>query len=197
MPVDFSVIILSPLLAEFSKRYPGIRFELDISPKIADLIGDSIDVAIRMGQPKDKNLIARRIAEFETLLVASPEYLRSRGAPKTPQDLLRHDCLRTHDQTWVLNHRDGRSESVAVSGSFVANNKGLLHQLATRGQGIIQSSLAFVEEDLRDKRLVRVLPDWKPPCVQAFALTTTRLLPAKVRLFLDFLEENLNSKACS
>ncbi|MFM2035449.1 MAG: hypothetical protein RL459_714 [Pseudomonadota bacterium] len=190
-PVDFSVIYLSPLLADFSRRYPGIRFNLDLTPNQADLMGDPVDVAIRMGPPKDQSLIARPIARLTTILVASPDYLRQRGVPAEPQDLLGHDCLRMKDAPWRLNHRDGSSQSVEVGGQFVANSRGLLQQLALGGQGIVQTAESWVQADLAEQRLVRVLPDWAPPAVTAYALTATRLLPAKVRVFIDYLVANM------
>ena len=187
MPVDFSVIYLSPLLADFSLRYPGIRFDLDLTPNRADLVGDPVDVAIRMGRPRDQSLIARPIARLGTVLVASADYLRRRGLPAHPQDLVNHDCLRMKEAPWTLIHRDGSSQTVEVSGQFVANNRGLLQQLALGGQGIVQSADSWVQADLAARRLVRVLPDWTPPVVEAYALTATRLLPAKVRVFIDYL----------
>lgn len=185
------MIYLSPLLADFSRRYPGVRFDRDLTPHQADLMGDPVDVAIRMGPPKDQSLIARPIARIEAVLVASLDYLRQRELPTKPQDLLAHDCLRMKDAPWRLIHRDGRRETVEVSGLFIANNRGLLQQLALAGQGIVQSSKSWVQADLESGRLVQVLPDWAPPIVEAFALTTTRLLPAKVRVFLDFLLQNM------
>jgi DNA-binding transcriptional LysR family regulator len=80
------VIYLSPLLADFSRRYPGIRFDLDLTPNRADLDGDPVDVAIRMGLPQDQNLIARPIARLATVLVAARR-LQRRGMPAWPQDL--------------------------------------------------------------------------------------------------------------
>jgi len=191
MPVDFSVIYLSPLLADFSSRYPGIRFNLDLTPSQADLVGDPVDVAIRMGPPKDQSLIARPNARLGTVLVASPDYLQRRGAPAQPQDLLVHDCLRMKDAPWTLIHRDGASLSIDVQGQFVANSRGLLQQLALSGQGIVQTADSWVQADLAAQRLVRVLPDWTPPVVSAYALTATRLLSAKVRVFIDYLVANM------
>ena len=192
IPVDFSVIYLSPLLAEFSRLYPRIHFDLNLTPNQADLVSDPVDIAIRMGPPKDQSLIARPIARIETLLAASPDYLRQRGMPVQAQDLQAHDCLRMKDAPWTLNHRDGSSQTVAVNGQFVANNRGLLLQLALGGQGIVQTAASWVSADLASGRLVRVLPDWTPPLVQAYALTATRLLPAKVRVFMDFLVSRMN-----
>jgi DNA-binding transcriptional LysR family regulator len=191
MPVDFSVIHLSPLLADFSLRYPGIRFDLNLTPTHTDIMGDPVDFAIRMQQPKDQSLIARPIARIEMVLAASPDYLRKQGSPNKPQDLLTHNCLRMKDAPWALIHRDGMSQTVDVSGSFVANNRGLLHQLALGGMGVVQASKAWIQADLQSNRLVHLMQDWSPPVVQAFAITTTRLLPARVRIFLDFLVDNM------
>lgn len=193
MPVDFTVIHLSDVLAEFARLHPGIGFELDLTPNQADLVGDGVDLAIRMGPPSDQNLIARPIARLATILVASPGYLARRGAPEVPGDLARHECLRMKHAPWTLVHRDGRAETVEVGGQVVANNRGLLRNLALRDLGIIQSS----GEDTRDTGLVRVLRDWTPPPVQAYALTTTRLLPARVRVFLDFLVARLQRPPAS
>ncbi|MEY3446820.1 MAG: hypothetical protein RIR45_1575 [Pseudomonadota bacterium] len=195
VPVDFSVIYLSPLLADFSRRYPGIGFDLDLTPNHANLMGDPVDVAIRMAPPKDQNLIARAIARLEMVLIASPDYLRQHGTPSQPHDLLAHNCLRMKDAPWVLMHRDGGSQSVEASGQFIANNRGLLHQLALNGQGIVQASSDWAKADLEAGRLVHILQDWAPPVVQAYAITTTRLLPARVRVFLDFLLENMAQPA--
>lgn len=197
IPVDFSVYYLSPILAEFSRRYPAIQFNLDLTPNQADLVGDPVDFVIRMGAPKDQTLIARPIAEIPTILVASPDYLRQRGRPAQPQDLKDHSCLRMKEAPWQLSDRDGSSQIVEVGGPFIANNHGLMYQLALGGHGIIQTSKAWAQSDLKAKRLVHVMPRWSPPTVQVFALTTTRLLPAKVRLFLDFLVEGMTSQASS
>ncbi len=187
VPVDFSLIYLSPLLADFGRRYPGIHFDLDVSPNLADMMGEKVDVAIRIGLPKDQRLIARLIASLPRILVASPDYLHEHGVPKQAQDLHSHACLRTKDTSWNLIHQNGDMQTVAVTGQFVANNPGLLYQLALNGHGIVQSTENLVTADLAAGRLVRVLPDWRPPVVEVYALTTTRLLPAKVRVFIDYL----------
>ena len=96
------------------------------------------------------------------------------------------------DAPWVLTDRHGHSQSIEVSGPFVANNRALLHQLALAGQGIIQSAKAWAQPALEAGQLVHLLPQWAPPTVEVFALTTTRLLPARVRLFLDFLVDRMD-----
>lgn len=191
LPVDFAVHYLRPVLTAFARHYPGIRFDLDLTPNLADLLGDPVDLAIRMSPPKDGHLIARPIARLPTILVAAPGYLRDRGHPSTPHDLLAHDCLRMKDAPWVLLDAAGNKTAVEVNGAFTANNIGLLYQLALEGNGIAQYAEQLAQADLAVGRLVQVLPPWRPPAVQAFAITTTRLLPAKVRVFLEFLTQNL------
>jgi DNA-binding transcriptional LysR family regulator len=188
LPVDFSVIYLSPMLADFALLYPGIRFELDLTPTQANLVAGSVDVAIRMGPPKEQNLIARNIAALDVGLFASPSYLKKRGHPAAPQHLSAHECLRMRDGPWTLNPiQGGHSETVEVTGRFVANNVGMLRQLALAGMGIMTIAESWVAEDVAAGTLVRVLPKWRPPMAQAYALTETRLLPAKVRVFIDYL----------
>lgn len=193
MPVDFSIVFLSPVLADFAALYPDIRFDLDLTPASANVVGDAVDVSIRMWEPKEQNVIAKHIATLETGLYASPAYLKKRGAIRKPQDLLNHDCLRMRESGWVLRHTDGSvNETVAVSGQFVANNVGFLRDLALRDQGVFLNALKMAEGNLADQTLVRVLPEWSMPEVPIYALTATRLLSSKVRLFVDHLAEKFN-----
>jgi len=192
MPVDFSVVFLTQLFVDFGSLYPDIRFELDLTPASADVVGDAVDLSIRMREPKEQNVIARRLATLQTELYASPEYLKKRGIPRSPQDLLKHVCLRMRDGPWVLHRADASGEeTVAVTGQFVANNVGYLHNLAMRDAGIFMSARKMVQHDLDRHALVRVLPDWTTQDMTIFALTGTRLLPNKVRMLMDYLAKNL------
>lgn len=195
LPVDFSVLYLAPLLADFVQRYPRIRFDLDLTSAQADLLSDPLDLAIRIGKPrteKEGHLIARPLAELARGLYASPHYLAQHGTPHTPQELPQHQCLRVSEADWTLTHTATQSRhAVAASGAYIANNIGMLRQLALHHQGIFLSVPSMIASDLEQGKLVRVLPDWEPTPVQAYALTTTRLLSAKVRAFVDFLAARL------
>lgn len=194
MPVDFSIVFLTQLLADFGLQYPDIRFELDLTPASADVVGDAVDVAIRMREPKEPNVIAKRLATLKTELYASPAYLQARGEPRSPQDLQTHACLRMRDSPWVLHcTKVPGKEIVAVTGQFIANNAGFLRSLAKGGHGIVMSARKMVQPDLDAGALVRVLPDWAVQDVSIFALTGTRLLPSKVRMFVDYLAIHLPS----
>ena len=195
MPVDFSIVFLTQLLADFGLLYPDIRFELDLTPASADVVGDAVDVSIRMREPTEQNVIAKRLATLQSELYASPVYLKSNGVPSSPQDLLNHECLRMRDSPWVLRRTDGSGEEVvvAVTGQFVANNFGYLRSLGLHGHGIFVAAKKMVQPDLNSQALVRVLPDWTMQDVQIYALTGTRLLPSKVRMLVEYLAKNLPS----
>ena len=192
MPVDFSIVFLTQLLADFGLLYPNIQFELDLTPASADVVGDAVDVSIRMREPTEQNVIAKRLATLQIELYASPAYLKSNGVPSSPQDLLNHECLRMRDSPWVLRRTDGSGEeAVPVTGQFVANNAGYLRGLALRDHGIVMSAKKMVQPDLDAHTLVRVLPDWRMHDVSIYALTGTRLLPSKVRMLVDYLAKHL------
>jgi DNA-binding transcriptional LysR family regulator len=100
------------------------------------------------------------------------------------------------DGPWTLHPRAGGPAAVVeVSGRFVANNVGMLRQLALAGLGIMANVERWAAQDVAEGRLVRVLPEWAPPPSEAYALTETRLLPAKVRVFIDYLARRMSGPA--
>lgn len=192
VPVDFALVYLSDILGEFTRTYPGIRLDLDVSPRQSDLVAEPFDVTIRIGLPSEPNLIARKLVEAEMGLFASPGYFCDITPPETPKALLAHTCLRIADRAWQLEGPTGRTQ-IAVQGSVTANNLGLLHRLCLRGHGIASLPVALVASDVDAGRLMAVLPDWRPSRIVVYALTETKLLPAKVRVFIDFLIDRLKA----
>jgi DNA-binding transcriptional LysR family regulator len=192
LPVDFANIYLAPLIAEFARRYPGISFEFDITPRRVDLVTEPFDVAIRIGESPDSNLIARQLARLPRYFYASPRYLELFGEPNQPVDLAQHESLllRAQGDTWTLHHGDETVE-VAVGGRFRLNSIGMIRRLATLDQGIAMLAEEIVAEDLAEGRLRRVLPQWQGAPVPVYAITETRLLPAKTQRFIEFLRESL------
>ena len=194
MPVDFSVMYLSKVLSEFGALYPDIEFALDLNPGQSNLLTDGVDLAIRLGPPRDNQLIARQMATMQTGLYAAPAYLARNGNPHQPQDLLAHQCLRMRAAPWLLTRvADGHTESVAVHGRVMANNFGMLRNMALAGEGIMLNGEKLFQSDSDRQQLVRVLPEWEMPSVPVYVVTATRLLPAKVRVFIDFLMAKMNS----
>ncbi|UXY09338.1 substrate binding domain-containing protein [Kosakonia sp. ML.JS2a] len=192
LPVDFAVTYLAPLIAEFAELYPRINFEFDLTPRKVDLISEPSDVAIRMGEPENSQLIARKLASLTAFLYASPEYLERSGTPSVPSELEDHECVgMLKINSWTLHHGK-ETQTVNVSGRFALNNVGMIRRLATLHQGIMLMPKEVVADELATGSLVQVLPDWHGSPRAVYALTETRLIPAKVQRFIDFLRERLS-----
>lgn len=194
LPVDFSTVFLAPLIAQFAHQYPGIRFELDLSPRRADLVSEPLDLAIRMGEQPDSGLIARQIGSFPRYLYAAPRYLKLSGEPAQPADLKQHECLRlgsgVESAIWTLYNAD-ETIDVRISGRFVVNSIGMLKRLTALEMGISIQTPGIVSEEVAAGRLQRVLPEWEAAPLPVYAITETRLLPAKTKRFIEFLSAGL------
>lgn len=191
LPVDFATIYMAPLLADFARRYPGITFDFDLTPRRVDLVTEPFDVAIRMGELTDSTLIARQLARLSVLVCASPRYLELSGEPTHPAELEQHECLGfPKADTWTL-HRGVETVEVEVGGRFHVNSVGMFRRLATLDLGVALLPEEIAAEDLAAGRLRRILPDWEGRSTPVYALTETRLLPAKTQRFIEFLQERL------
>ena len=190
MPVDLGVLVVGPLLTDFARKFPGITFDMDLSPRRTDLIGDHVDVAIRLGTVKGDQLVARRIGSIEQALFAAPAYLALHGTPTQPADLVEHECIMAHgakpQALWRLQG-DTESTEVVVRGRFMVNNVGLMRVLAERGMGVAVLDPSLVREPLASGSLVHVLPAWSVQRLPVHAVMSSRLQPARVRALLDFL----------
>ena len=195
MPGDFANVTLSTMLARFVRDHPAISLEVDVSPRRVDLIAESFDLAIRMGDlPEDSTLAARRVAIQQFGLYAAPSYLAQRGLPEQPDDLLRHDLLCVLSRAggavpWVLQRGKVRWEK-ALTARLTANSPQLLARIACSGAGIAASTDFIVAKHVARGQLVRVLPEWEMPVATGWAVFPgRRLMPAKTRAFLDMLDE--------
>ncbi|MDB5838243.1 MAG: LysR family transcriptional regulator [Herminiimonas sp.] len=202
MPADFANLMLATLLVDFIARYPAISLELDLSPRRVDLIGENFDLAVRMGDlANDATLAARRIAVFSAGLYASPVYLEGRGAPDGPEGLMRHDTLRLLTRAgspapWVMQRAGQRWEGVPP-GRATINSPELLLRMARQGAGIAIVDDHSAEPYLRSGELVAVLPDWRLPSTDAWAVFPgRRLMPARTRVFIDALLAEFTGPRC-
>ncbi|SCK28264.1 LysR family transcriptional regulator [Vogesella sp. LIG4] len=196
LPVDFSVTYLAPLIAEFANRYPGLTFDFDLTPRRSDLVSEPFDVAIRMGAPENSQLIARHLASLQARLYASPGYLQRAGEPQTPAELAGHECLsmlKSGAANWVLN-KGSETAQVAVSGRFTLNNVGMIRRLATLDMGIMLMPEEIAADDVATGKLRRILPEWHGAPLPVYAITETRLIPAKTQRFIEFLRERLGQR---
>jgi len=194
LPVDFSVIYLAPLIAEFAGRYPGITFDFDLTPRRVDLVTEPFDVAIRMGELPSSTLIARRLVSLSVQAYASPRYLEISGEPTHPNDLAHHECLGFPKVGKWTMYREKEVVEVNVGGRFHANSVGMFRRLATLNLGVVLLPERIVAEDVMAGRLRQVLLGWQGSSVPVYALTETRLLPAKTQRFIEFLQEHFGSQ---
>ncbi|MFC5578822.1 LysR family transcriptional regulator [Lysobacter niabensis] len=196
MSSTFGRLYISPLLPEFLALHPGVRVSVDLNDLKVDLVSAGMDLAIRIGALDDSSQVARKLANNRRVLCASPEYLRTRGEPRTPDDLAGHECLllvgsQGRQDVWRL--QDGEREvAVRVQGRIESNQGELLRDAAVAGLGIALHSTWHVNGDLRAGRLQVVLPDYPLADTGIHAvMPQRRLVPPRVRAFVDFLAERL------
>ena len=194
MPGDYARLHFPRAIATFIEAYPEIQLDIDLSSRRVDVIGERYDLAIRMGElSDDATLVAKKIDEQHFGLYASPIYLALHVAPLHPDELMNHAAVRLLSDRgtavpWSL--LSGKAEWQGVPpGRLTLNSPDMIQQLLLDGAGIGALPCRFVAEDVRLKRLVRVLPDWSLPTVPAWAvMPMRRYLPAKTRAFLAHLE---------
>lgn len=196
--VSFGRLHIVPALREFLHAYPGIRLDLRLSDRIIDMAENAIDVAIRIGPLRDSAMVARKLAPSHLVLCASPGYLAERGAPQHPQDLAGHECLVLGSMhPWPFRMPDGSSLAVRVKGQMASDNGEALRDASVAGLGIALQSTWAISEQLKDGRLVKVLPEY-PIAVDAVvsAVYLNRsFLPPKTRAFIDFFAARFGGDA--
>ncbi|WP_243140646.1 LysR family transcriptional regulator [Pelistega ratti] len=192
IPVDFAYDILSPLLPEFHQRYPLIQLAFDITPRKVDIITETFDMVIRMGEQKNSSLISRKLVTLTRSLYASAHYLAHSGIPNTPEELIHHQCLQLHHQSqWHLIHHSKKEKMIEIQGSFEGNSVGMNLRLACEGLGITILPDILAQQYVQAGKIQRILPTWHAKPITAYILTTTKLLPAKTQVFINFLKEKL------
>jgi DNA-binding transcriptional LysR family regulator len=191
---NFGTHRVAPAIAGFLARHPGVKFDVQLSDRIVDLVEEGFDLAIRIGGAGAENLVARKLGETCLVLCAAPEYLAKHGTPTTPDDLVRHNCL-TYEYApprnqWRFRGPDGREHTVRVGGSVHSNSGDLNSALAARGAGVAFEPDFIVGGEVRAGRLVALLPDYPLVPSPIYAVYPTRKhLSAKVRLFVEYLVE--------
>ncbi|NMK48191.1 LysR family transcriptional regulator [Achromobacter sp. Bel] len=191
--VDYGNRIVAPALAAFARRHPALRVSYQASSAHADLIGDRLDLAIRVGTLADSSYRATPIGQFKLLLVASPALLAEHGAPRTPEALAAMPWLANRpgrSAQWRLTDGKGREHALRVAPVAHADTASALLAFAEAGCGVAALPDWLLEEPLARGAVRRVLPSYSLPPQQVFAVyPDTRHVSAKVRRFIDFLRE--------
>ena len=198
-PAGFGRKHVAPLVRQFLSTNPEVTVNLDLTDRLVDLVNESIDCAVRIGELADSSLVSLRLGEMQRAVVASPDYLARRGIPQAVEDLARHDCLALGQQRgWLFRHQDkpGEHVTIKVSGRLECNDGAVLHEWALAGEGLAWRSLWEVGEDLRAGRLVTVLDHLATAPMGIYAVfPQRRQLPLRVRLFIDTLKNSYGNPA--
>ena len=197
--LGFGRTTIAPLVSAFAREYPDVELQLQLTDRPIDLVEEAFDLGIRFGALPDTRLTARRILSNKRFLCASPAYLKRAGMPQAPDDLTRHSCIihRQNDEAWSIWRlaRGRRVQSVKVRGALSSNDGDVALGWALDGHGILLRSEWDLAKYLASGRLQVVLPDFTPPPADLFVFyASRRQLPAKVRVFIDFLVGRFGAK---
>jgi DNA-binding transcriptional LysR family regulator len=189
-PIVFGRLHVLPVTTEFLKAYPEIDVRLVFADRIVNLFEEQIDLAVRIGDLPDSSLIATRIGAIRHVVCGSPGYFAARGMPGIPDELGRHDCITfeglVSPSVWTFTF--GKAiKSVSVHSRLIVNTAEAAINAAAAGVGITRVLSYQVAQEIRANQLVLALEDFEPaPWPVSLVYTDQRLLPSKVRVFLDY-----------
>ena len=195
-PSVFGRLHVAPAMSDFLEKYPAVRGELLLGDRLANLVEEGIDAAVRIGALDDSTYVARPVGSTRRVVVASPQYLASSKKLRSPGDLQRHRVIQftalTPDRDWKFFHR-GRERRVAVTPQYVTNSADAAIVRAERDGGLAMLLSYQVRQAVQAGRLAIVLRQFEPPPLPIQILfPTTRLLSAKVRAFIEFVASTCN-----
>ncbi|EJN03571.1 LysR family transcriptional regulator [Herbaspirillum sp. YR522] len=190
-PAGFGRQHVAPLLPSFLAEHRDLTLTLNLNDRIADVIGEGIDVAIRIAPLSDSNLVSIKLADNQRVIVAAPSYLRRHGTPQTPDQLVRHNCLAMSSEGsqrgWTLR-QNGKQALFKVGGNMVCNDGQVLHDWALEGRGLAWRSMWEVGAALEAGQLTTVLDKFAAPAPSIYAVFAQRRhLPLRIRALVDFL----------
>lgn len=197
VPMSFGVTVVAPLLPSFLQQYPDVSVDLHLSDAVVDLIGDGLDLALRIGSLPDSSLMARRLAPVAGVTVASPAYLDKRGRPTHPSELAAHDCfgyayLRTRD-TWHFVNNAEQEVTVRPTGRLRVNNGEAVLPAAIAGLGIAALPEFIARSAIADGKLERILTGWSATRIGLYLVTpSSGPRPARVQALMDFFTDALS-----
>ena len=193
MPPEMGIFIMNDVVASFIKQYPLLQLDIELSPRVVDLVEEGIDLALRVGELSDSSLIGRKIASTRLKLFASTEYLKLKGEPQTPDELVNHQCISTllNTQGWAFtNWNDG--QPINLNFRIRANSLSFCREMLKQDLGIARMPEAFCRNDVTSGKMKEILTDYQTPLIHIHALYPSRRhLNPKVRLFIDHMLESL------
>lgn len=195
-PADLGDGLLGELVQQVQAVYPALALELLLTDRYVDLIADGVDVAIRTGELRDSSLIAKTLGAIQWASFASTDYLAQSPALQAPQDLTQHRCIQFTPMgrdSWTLQQASG-SMTIPLPGTTLINSIGVVHAMASNGQGVALLPTYICKTAVANGRLQRVLPGWqgrKDPLHLVYP--QQRYMPPKLRAFLDLAQPILTA----
>lgn len=189
----FARLLIVPRLPEFLKRHPYLEIDIVLDDRVIDLVSEGIDVALRMGQLSDSSALARRLAQGQRSVIATPAYLKRAGTPSVPADLAAHEAIvySQLENSWMFR-KGGTEASVAIRGRVRVSAAEGIRAAVLADMGLTVNSDWMFAPELQSGAVVRVLEDWRLPPVDLWAVFPTgRLASAKARAFADFVETGM------
>lgn len=199
-PMSFGTIRLNPVLLDFARAFPDIQLDVNFSDRVANLVDDGFDAAVRIGQPSDTSLIARKLCDARVVLVASPAYIEKHGMPKRPEELAERDCIIDTNFRDPFNwpfpsKNNGEVVQIAVSGRLRFSNGEACLAAAEAGLGVARIPSFIAGPSLRDGRVRRLLGAMEEPAYTIHALyPPAKHLALKVRVLVDFLANSFRGQ---
>ena len=195
-PLTFGIKHLGPVLADFLALHPAIRIDLRLSDAFVDIVGEGIDVAIRIAELPDSSLRARRLGPVTGHIVGAPAYWEKHGRPRHPADLAHHACFTyaniANPDVWRFRKAGGEDAAVRVEGPIRTDNGEAILPALRAGLGVAVLPGFIVDDDLAAGTLEAVLPDWSTGSAALHLITPPGTLrPARVEVLIDFLTESL------
>jgi len=200
---SFGRLTVCPIIPEFLKKYPKITIEIELENKVVDLAGENIDLAIRIGTPKDSNLKFRNIIPNHTFVCASPDYLSKRSTIEQPEDLSSHNCLllnQERQRTYWHFKKSRRNVKILVSGNLKSKGGTPLLEAALCGLGVVQLSNWVISDYVKSGQLEVCLSNWEPRLNELSSGSVYAVYKQgvyknpNIRLFLDYLVEKTHNK---
>ncbi len=192
-PNGFGRLHVSPVVSVYLKRYPEVAADLRLSDRMINLVEEGVDLAVRIGHLPDSTLVARHVGEMRRIVVASKDYLKRRGEPKTPDAIAAHDTIQFGAMTAALDWRfaaDGSEIRVSSTPRLTTNSSDAAIQYAEAGGGLTRVLAYQAAASLKAGRLKIVLAAFEQPALPIHIVyPTSRLLSAKVRTFVDLVTE--------
>ena len=189
---------ISLAAVRFSKLYPALKIDVHVTSRLVDLVAEGYDLAVRYGRLTDSSLKASKVFELPHVVCASPAYFEERGKPRKIDDLKSHNCLvATFDPCATWRFRvGGQIVNIDLEGNWRSNNASALINAAVEGMGICRLPELYVREHLKAGRLVSIFDRYRYDVFPVWLVyPNTRYVSPKVRLFIDFLRENIDDLA--